>query len=278
MIKKLLVLSLLIFCFSPTFAQWGKAAKAGAKAWRDATAATEAALRRQVAGQTVGVSKAMAVQITNLPGQPLVKLGTALSSLNGQDNVPSVLPARMMSGTENHTVLFPKPRLFSPMYIPIALNTTQEVAYRGVTLYNLQSLQNILENGLEYDRVSPVMDNKIYFSGHIYRAAKFATQSDSPYGELPVLIKFALPESRNDIYAHNYLYGLDYYFFVHNIGADYLLDVMVLLEVNGVPGWYKATLEEGNLVFTPTPSRIFDEKELIKHDIKIPQGHIQDDW
>ena len=276
--KKYLIIFCICLCSVCAHAQLGLwrslLNRATTKLPRITTRGIEQSIRQQAAI----LPQEMFLKIHNLPDQPLVKLGTPLPSLNGQDKTLSVLPARIMSGTESYKILFPEQRISSPLYVPTALNTAEEVAYRGVTLYDLKSIQNLLENGLEYNRVSPAMDNKIYFSGEVYRAARFAAHHNSPYGELPVLIKFALPEYRDNIYAHDYLYSLDYYFFVQDLSADYLLDVMVFLEVNGVPGWYKATLEKGNLVFTPVPSRLFEEKELIKHDIKIPQQNVQDDW
>lgn len=45
---------------------------------------------------------------------------------------------------------------------------------------------------------------------------------------------------------------------------------MVFLEVAGRPGWYKAQLKAGELVLTPVPGKVFEQKELIEHPLDIP--------
>ncbi|MBO4675904.1 MAG: hypothetical protein J5601_07480, partial [Elusimicrobiaceae bacterium] len=211
------------------------------------------------------------IQITNLPDKPLVKLGGTTK------NTPAVLSARILSGDENYKRLYSREGWFPPVYVPEALNTAEESVFRGLKLYNLASIQNILTNGLEYDRVATGMEDKIYFSGGVYRAAGYITwhkSKYSPYNVIPTLVRLALPADRSDIYAHSILWAFDYYYQVRNIPASYIQDVMVFLEVDGKPDWYKVTLEDGELIFTPAHSRVFEPAELIEHNINIPETNI----
>lgn len=233
---------------------------------KSAVLRTEAALKLPVAPH---------IRITNLPGEPLVKLGGA------SDNASAVLPARMLTGAENYKYLYPGGGFFPPVYVPEALNTAEQSAFRGLKLYNLASVQNILRNGLEYTRVAGEMKHKIYFSGGVYRAAGYITSANpkySSYNVLPTLVRFAVPENRSHLYARSTLWAFDYYYRGCNIPAGYIQDVMVFLEVNGTPGWYKVTLENGELVFTPAPSRMFESSELIEHEISIPETNIDFSW
>ena len=260
--KKILVLSLLCLYFSPSYAQ--------KNFWRGLTHWTRpAAFNTKIEssifrarGRNVPLAGPH-IQIANLPGEPLVKLGTT--------DLPQdagVLPARLLTGDESHKALFPGEGFFPPMYVPVALNTQEEVVYRGLKLYNLQDLQNILNKGLQYNKVSDEMNRKIYFSGTLRRAARYAVEYRSPQQELPVLVKFTVP-NKDLLNASPYVLGWDYYYALRNIPAGHIQDVMVLLEVNGQPGWYKAVLEDGKPVFIPAPSQVFKDEDLIEHDLGV---------
>lgn len=260
--KKLLVLILLCLCVCPSYAQ--KNFWRGLTHWKTPAAFNtkiESSIFR-ARGRNVPLAGPH-IQITNLPGEPLVKLGTT--------DLPQdagILPARLLTGDESHKVLFPGEGFFPPMYVPVALNTQEEVVYRGLKLYNLQDLQNILNKGLQYNKVSDEMNRKIYFSGTLRRAARYAVEYDSPQNELPVLVKFTVP-NKDLLNASPYVLGWDYYYTLRNIPSSCIQDVMVLLEVNGKPGWYKAVLEDGKPVFIPAPSQVFKEEELIEHDLGV---------
>ena len=208
------------------------------------------------------------IKITNLPGEPTVKLG------GNVDNLPKVLSARMLSGAENFRFIFPNFPSYSEKYLPSSLNTEEEFGYRGLKLYSLESVKHILENGLEWRRGG--YKGKIFFTGDLNRVTDFITErTDSKL--LPTIVKFNLPEDRRFIYTHQSLFNEDYYIWLRSIWAYSIQDVMVFLEVNGKPGWYKATLEGGALVFTPVPSRVFNRDEFIIHEFSIPEEN-QDKW
>lgn len=289
--KKLVLIFVMSACAFPACAQWrtlsGWTFWSGRTGWNGVRKSAASAPR--VAGNVenavtralVQVKSPMAthIQITNLLDQPLVKLGTPLPVPEGMTvrRRSPALPARMLSGKESDKVLFPEEgRTLSALYAPIALNTEKKFFFRGLALYNLKSLQEILERGFEFAKVSPKYNGKIYFSGWLYRAALFVTEREpTEKAVLPTLIRFTVP-SKDPVYGSTYWTGLDYYFSYWNMPAGYIQDVMVLLDVGGKPGWYKVTLEDEKLVFTPAEGRLFRSYELIEHNLDIPDWKI--DW
>ena len=263
--KKLLVLGLLCLCISPSYAQknfwrgvthWKKPAAFETNI-KSAVSRTEAALKLPVAPH---------IRITNMPGQPMVKLGGAV------DNMPKVLSARMLTGAEcDNAIRVGYTEWLSPLYLPLALNSEERAFYRGLHLNNLEAVKNILENGIELNEVSEETASetgpKIYFSGYPRRVVRFSTKDDDAHNLLPTIIRFELP-SWYTVYEHKLLGGYKDYITRQNIPARYVMDAMVFLEVDGKPDWYKVTLENGELVFTPAPSRVFTEKELITHKVR----------
>ena len=258
--RNLLTLLLVCCCLSPAFAQgnfwrglthWTRPAAFETNI-KSAVLRTEAALKLPVTPH---------IRITNLPGEPLVKLGGAA------DNAPAVLSARMLSGAEyRHLTNADNDDWSTPLYLPLTLNTEERSFYRGFNLNNLQAVKNILENGIEIDKVSEKTEEKIYFSGYARRAMQFSVRGDGDeYNLLPTMVRFNVPTWTN-VYIHKLLCGLKDYIVHNNIRVGNIRDVMVFLEVNGKPGWYKVTLENGELIFTPAPSRVFEEKELIIHE------------
>lgn len=262
--KKLVVLSLLCLCVSPSYAQ--KDFWRGLTHWKK-PAAFETNIKSAVS-RTEAALKLLGsphIQITNLPGEPLVKLGGAV------DNAPAILSARMLSKQESYKTIWPEQGFSSPIYIPTTLNSEEEVMYRGMRLYQLTSVKYILEHGIKYTHVSKAMHDKIFFSGWVYRAADFATYASMEQEFLPTIIKFTVPPYRDNIYKRIDVWGFDYFYWGQDIPASNIQDVMVLFEVNGTPGWYKVTLENGELVFTPAPSRVFKKEEIIEHKLDIPK-------
>lgn len=279
--KKIVPILLIALCAFPAWAQWR--ALSGWPGLRGAIVAAPRAaenVERGVARAMVKRTPPLAthIQIMNLPNKPLVKLGTPLTVKNGVPGNPfPILQARILSGEENfkHLIL-PGSGFFPPVYVPEALNTQEESGFRGLKLYNLQDVQHILEHGLEYNKVTEEMRYKIYFANGVYRAADYITDGSS-YLELPTLVRFRILPDKSNMYASISLFcDLNYYYWFRNIPPGYIRDVMVFLEVGGEPGWYKATLENGALVLTPAPSRIFKSSELVTHDFDIPATNIED--
>lgn len=277
--RNLLTLLLLCCCFSPAFAQgnfWR-----GLTHWKTPavqTGSISARVKSTIARTWLQATRPANsyIQITNMPGQPFVKLGAPLPAQEGTlTRSSAVLPARMLTGEESYKKIFLGMSLAGLVYAPAALNTGEEVVYRGMKLYDLQSIQNILENGMEYTKASKKNEWKIYFSNSLSRAAQYSIQYDSPESEIPVLVRFVMPD-KNLVYARKHIIrGIwDYHYRMRNISVRYIEDVMVFLEVNGKAGWYKAVLENGKLVFTPMPSEVFNEQDLIKYIPDIPKENI----
>ena len=267
--KRFLTVILICGCISPVYAQknfWrGLSGLKGIKAPAAFETNIKSAVLRAEAALKLPVSPH--IRIANLPGEPLVKLSGAA------DNVPAVSPARILSGKENFEKILLGTFGLNFVYVPTALNTGEEAVYRGLRLYDLESVKNILEHGLEYTRVSKQAEARIYFTSSLPRAVWFATrQFNSPESVIPVLVKFDIPD-KNHVYARQSTLdeSSDYYYFMRNIHASFIKDVMVFLEVNGKPGWYKATLKDGKLVLMPTPSEVFDAKHLIDHAPDVPK-------
>lgn len=260
MMKKLWMLSLLCFCVAPSYAQ--------RNFWRGLThfkkpAALETNIKSAVSRTEAALKLPGSphIQITNLPGEPLVKLGGTV------DNAPAILSARMLSGQEVARSVFPGETLLSAMYLPTALNTQDDVMFRGLKLYNLKSVKNILAKGMRYKDVSAVYRGEVFFSGWLFRVTDFATAASAEEQSFPVIVKFVVPTDERTVYARAHMFSMDYYYLEEDIRVSEIQDIMVFLEVDGKPDWYKATLEDGDLVFTPAPSRVFSNNELIYHEL-----------
>ena len=82
--------------------------------------------------------------------------------------------------------------------------------------------------------------------------------------KIVTLIQFRVPEDAL-LYEYN-----DNYYTQQDIPASYIKYVMVFLEVDAEAGWYKVTLENGDLVFTALPGQVFKHAELHEHDFEVP--------
>ena len=129
--KKLLVLFVMGFCFSPVYAQrnfWR-----GLTHWRTPAVQTGSISTRVKSTITRTWLQATRpansyIQITNLPGKPLVKLAVPLVARDEMSTRQfSVLPVRAFNGIESHRTLLPEEHSFSPVYVPVALNAAEEV-------------------------------------------------------------------------------------------------------------------------------------------------------
>ena len=262
--KKLLVLSLLCCCFSPVYAQ-------RSNVWPNLTElASQVRLRveRLAIQRQLRQSSGPYLQIMNAPSrQPSVKLGTTMLPFNTHVSPNDIVPAKILKEREIAQSIFPGETLLSAMYIPEALNTEEDVMFRGLRLYTLTSVQNILQNGIQYKKVSPEFERKIYFTGWVFRALNFAYSAPVDTEILPTIVKFRVPKDDRNIYARNHIFSVDYYYWAEDVRAEDIQDVMVFLEVDRKLGWYKATLENGQLVLTPAPSRVFTDHEIKGHKI-----------
>lgn len=258
--KKLLVILLLICCVGPALAQEGKVIKA-VKAARGSTALTEA-VSQQAARQTLRAAKIpipQLAQIANLPGCPTVSVRRANPAPGG---VTGVLPARILNYKELHSFLHHERQI----YVPLSFAKSKTGLYRGMQLENLDDVKNLLINGME---VSKTAKNAIFADSRLPVNMSYALPDPYEESSFPVLVRIKLtkPFLKRNPPAHLNTQWI----FPDDIPAAMLPDVMVFLEIGGEPGWYKVTLENGELVFTPAPSRVFKFDELVDHKINIPE-------
>ncbi len=250
--KKLLVLSLFCLCVSPVFAQ--KNFWRGVTHWKKPAAfetnIKAAVLRTEAALKLPGSPH---IRITNLPGEPTVKLGGAV------DNAPAVLSARLLDGEALYAGIFPQTR---QMIVPSALTRREKAAvYRGMYMADLKNVGNLLINGLEINK-SDAYPGEIYTTPFLRMALGYAVPKPGVKPKIPVLVRIRLTTELLDKKA-SVSWGAERVFY-KAIPASFLSDVMVFLEVNGKPDWYKVSLENDELIFTPAPSRVFKVTELLR--------------
>ncbi len=216
----------------------------------------------------VPIPQAQHIKITNLPGEPLVKLGGPLSAANNGVST-KYLKAHVFGSDTRASTLFPQGWLGNTLYVPSSWQyRDKNFWYRGMLLHHTEELKNILINGLELDKTRHA---GIFASSEILTALLYAANDVPTFMALPVLIR--IPKT-SQLSTPAMPCGLA--LFSQDIPANFLTDVMVFLEVGGKPGWYKVTLENGELVFTPVSSRIFADDELIEHKLDIPKENR--DW
>ena len=252
MMKKLLILSLLCLCVCPSYAQkdfwrglthWKKPAAFETNI-KSAVSRTEAALK---------LPGSPHIRIANLPNAPLVKLGGTV------DNAPAILSARMLPGADSWYIIRPTDNIGAytgQTFLPKDILENKESFYRGMRLGKLDDVKNLLINGLEISKCH--YGKKIYFSPNPATSLWYATMGMEP--TFTVLVQVPVtPTVRSCTWETS---EIDEIVFRRDVPASFISNVWVFLEVNGKSDWYKVTLENGELVFTPTPGRVFENEEF----------------
>lgn len=262
MMKKLIFVLWLVLGISPAFAQGNKVVQTGAKLATSGDIALRVArqVEKQAALHAVSaVSGMQLAQIANLPGCPTVSVRRANPAPGG---VTGVLPARILNYKELHSFLHHERQI----YVPLSFAKSKTGLYRGMQLENLDDVKNLLINGME---VSKTAKNAIFADSRLPVNMSYALPDPYEESSFPVLVRIKLtkPFLKRNPPAHLNTQWI----FPDDIPAAMLPDVMVFLEIGGEPGWYKVTLENGELVFTPAPSRVFNLSELADHKINIPE-------
>ena len=142
MLKKLLLLSLVCFCFSPAFAQGGKLIKAGADAARSGKVISEAIsaqVARQVAQSQATAASVRLAQITNMPGTPVIKMQVDETLFPGQE-----LTVRAISREKLHQTIYPGTGL---KYLPESFNQKSPVLNIFRSPVQMQELLPFLNSG-----------------------------------------------------------------------------------------------------------------------------------
>ncbi|MBO4675903.1 MAG: hypothetical protein J5601_07475, partial [Elusimicrobiaceae bacterium] len=262
--KKLLIALLICCCVSPLYAQRGR--KFFPRKKSVTVSRVQAALARTREKTTpTNVSH---IQIIDLPDKPLVKLGGATN------NTPAVLSAQMLIGADSWILIHPIDaigRYTAQTFLPEDILENKESFYRGMRLGKLDEVKNLLVNGLELDKTN--YSGEIYASLQVSISLWYATIGNE---NLPVLIQIPATETLRSYapeafptegkHAPKAFRTGEVCVFRRDIPARFISNIWVFLEVNGEPGWYKVTLEDGELVFTPAPSRVFEREEIMKQN------------
>lgn len=254
--KKFVWILLVSVFVSPVLAQESSIIRAGAKL---AAPSGEMALRvtQQVEKQAAlraaeAVSATRVAQITNWVSKPSIRVQQAANtetSLGSKEQAAAVA-ARVLDWDAAAQHLFPEGRYGHKAHIPTLFGEqTESALYRGITIRRLDELKELLVKGMTRDRTAS------YFAG-IYAAldAKMALSYATPWGalypSLPVMVRIPnTPElsAENALEWRSHFDGV----FRNDVTPRFISDVMVFLEVNGKPGWYKVVLADEELVFIP---------------------------
>ena len=255
--KKNLIFSICLFLgISSGFAQEGKIACGATTAVRQGVVPKQVLdkVRRAIAAANAALPAGQRlVQITNLPGRPVVRLKTDLPASSSD-----ILQARMLTGKEISNNVFSE--RWSKVQVPLSFNREEGVLFKGLRLRNLGEIKNILKNGLEIKKRTrfPVVFVTTYFVDAIGSSAAL-------YGNMSVVVKVSLsPDIRSSLSTffvrHEYMFRKD-------VPAANVLGMVVFMEVEGVGNWYQVTLENGTLVLESTPNAVVKMEEVIEQQL-----------
>ena len=195
------------------------------------------------------------VQITNLPGSPIIRVQMDIPTATQE-----ILPARMLYSDEvfNYINFEESARL----YVPQALSDKQPKWFKGMKLQNLDELKNILQNGLE-KRLS-LHDEGIFTTSFLSVALSYAIPAEyvKQYESQKLV---ARPQARR---LGDYLFpvivaipsvwpeevALVERVFDRDISASVISHVMTFLEINGHADWYEAVVKDDHLILIKVPT------------------------
>lgn len=205
------------------------------------------ALTRASAAQTLPLS-VKTLKIINLPARPSVRI------------LFDVPPAPRVK----HSVRLVPPRQVYPliykvgehqMFVPRNFVNSTKALYRGMAIANLDELKDILINGLKTTKSNHM---KRIFTSHDPDTAILYAQPTHLFNEqanLPVLLKIPLTPAVEQYAQERFPMATA---FLQDIPAEAIPDVWILLEVNKKADWYKATLEDGEIVLFPAHGQLQD--------------------
>ena len=254
--KYILFLLLLVFGTFPTHAQRGQGLRTWLKSWKmrpSVAAQVEQRAARQAVQTSVTAGMRLA-KIANLPGTPLVQV--QFPEGDGPQGT-DILPARVLKPSEVYKAI--SLTYNSQLCVPAEFATPDGAIYRGLKLNNLAELKNILVHGMEIKKshfpeiyASYSLGVALGFSVSPFEWATYENLPDIDF-ELPTVVKIPVTIrllEKNTPYESN-----GDVFFRQDIWPDLMSDVMVFLEVDGKPGWYRATLQDKNLVLIYSPTK-----------------------
>ena len=168
---------------------------------------------------------------------------------------------RLLSTQESKKILFPQGNedLF---YVPLSLNTPETAVYRGFSLPDLESLENIAKNGLELNKIQNVAEYAIFASHKLKLAFHYSLHQPDEKAIIPVIVKIPVTKQCEPM-GYN-----GHFVFVKNVAAEYISEIMAFLEIDDRATWYKVTWQKDKMVLTPAPSQQFTANELMIHDFQ----------
>lgn len=254
--KKLLAIIVTGLCVCPAYAQRGKAVKAGIDAVR--AEALTLAVTRQTVAQTPYL---VPLHWTNFSNRVPTQVSLSTSGAGAEPLAATLLkPSQVYQGVYTQ----------GKLYLPFPVTSEKDALYRGMRLFKIQALKNILVEGLQ---VREGWHRAIYTANRPgialwYMGLEDANKPidmDQLFNEsdlnkyISVLVRVTVtPQLLRTNPPETYH---DEVFFHKNISAD-KLEVFVFVEIAGRPGWYRVTLGANReLVFTwvesqETPGRV----------------------
>ncbi len=204
-------------------------------------------------------------QPSNTLVRPLVIKTLKIINFSSRPSVHIVLPAQPR--VKNSVRLVPSNQVYpllhklkeQKMFVPHDLVNQTKALYRGMTIANIDELKNILTNGLELNKSNY---RKQIFTAYDPLTAVLYSQPTHFFhaqADLPVLIKIPFTPSLEQYTFTRFPTALAFH---QNLPANAISDVWILLEVNKKPDWYKAILDDGQIVLFPAHGQLQDIPHL----------------
>jgi len=265
--KKLWVFIFILWSVIPAFAQWEE------KLLPPAERGVGEVLEREIISHRVTAVDNLQASTVQLLDIALFKDKTLVPLVADAKDLQEVsLPAALLRETlpvVPASVLFPEELhrdIVAPfqVYMPAIFVHAKPSVYRGMKFSSISELKNILINGMELSKSNYV--GEIYTSPFVEVALNYAVPiaPDKWEGEfqieLPVLVRMELTDK---IWQENAPDQFDIeWVFRKNIPAEMISDVMVFLEINRTPGWYKVVLKDNKVVLLPVPGVKLKRREI----------------
>lgn len=237
--KKLLIILLLVGCFTPAPAQ--QRARSCLRT-----------VRQIISGKTV--RQIYPARVVNMPGAPLVSVHLPK---NVAAKTGGLLSARLL--TPGEVYRFVNLDAFGQLHVPQSFTRQESAVYRGLSVENLPALARLFRKGMEIEKSE---FPEIYSSHKLGKALGYIFPSYEKSSvvnyELPVLVKIPLNKK---ILKNNPPAALinDDIIFNEDIDPRFISEIMVFLEINGRADWYRVVMEKGEVKFLYTPTtRIAD--------------------
>ena len=178
--------------------------------------------------------------------------------------VNSLPEPRLLSTQESKRILFPQTKNGNLFYVPSVLNTPQTAVYKGLSLPNLDALENMAKNGLELNKIQNAPEYAIFTSSQLSVALTYTIPTLPEERAIPVIVKIPVTKQCSPM-SYN-----GYFVFVDDIPAQHIAEIMALLEIDGKATWYKIGWQKNKMLFLPATSEQFTADELKTHYFYAP--------